>query len=122
MARDLNDMNSMTCRLLIKKPIPSFDETITLNLYRIIQEALTNAVKHSMAENLLIVAGEAVVSDFYDFQVVDDGIGFQMDKSEFGVGIPSMRDRVNMLGGRFRIVSEKGQGTRIVVEVPAVDE
>lgn len=121
MVRDLNDMNNMSCRLVINKPIPHFDETITLNIYRIMQEALTNVVKHSKAKNLLITAGEMSNRDFYDFQIVDDGVGFQIEMGEFGVGIPSMRDRVKMLGGRFRILSEEGKGTKVIVEVPAIE-
>lgn len=122
MVRDLNGMNNMSCRLMIAKPIPSFDETITLNIYRIMQEALTNAVKHSKAKNLIITTGEMSSSDFYDFRIVDDGVGFSIEKGDFGVGIPSMRDRVNMLGGRFSIRSEEGKGTEIIVEVPGIDE
>lgn len=122
MIKDLNEMNNMSCRLVINKPIPHFDEPITLNIYRIMQEALTNVVKHSKAKNLTIAAGEASNGEFYDFQIVDDGVGFQIDRSEFGVGIPSMRDRVKMLGGSFRILSEEGKGTKIIVEVPVIGE
>jgi len=122
MVRDLNEMGDLHCTLVIGNPIPPFDETINLNIYRIMQEALTNVVKHSKAKNLVIYAGERNNKDFYDFQIVDDGVGFQTGKNEFGVGIPSMRDRVEMLGGRFRISSEPDRGTKIIVEVPAVDK
>lgn len=122
MTRDLNDMNGLCCNLEIIKPIPHFDETITLNIYRIMQEALTNTVKHSQAHHVMVYAGKMNRPGFYDFQIVDDGIGFQIEKSEFGVGIPSMRDRVNMLGGCFQMASEEGKGTRIIVEVPTIDE
>lgn len=122
MTKDLNDMGNLFCSLEIKKPIPHFDDIITLNIYRIIQEALTNVVKHSKAQNVMITAGKMGKNDFYDFQIIDDGVGFKVDKGEFGVGIPSMSDRVKMLGGRFQILSEEGKGTRIIVEVPTIDE
>lgn len=122
MVRDLNDMDNMSCKLQIHKPIPYFDDTITLNIYRIMQEALNNAVKHSKAKTICIVAGEKGDGGFYDFQIIDDGIGFNVEKGDYGVGIPSMRDRVKMLGGHFKILSEEGKGTRISVEVPKVDE
>ncbi len=122
LVKDLNDTNSIVCTFIIHKPIPHFDETITLNIYRIIQEALTNVVKHSRAKNLLISVGENKDGDYYDFHITDDGVGFQIDNGEFGVGIPSMRDRVKMLGGRFRILSEEKMGTKIIVEVPTTDE
>lgn len=122
MAEDINQTGTLSCSVQIKQPIPHFDETITLNLYRIIQEAVTNVVKHADAKNLNIVAGETNNEKFYDFRIVDDGVGFSAEKGEFGVGIPSMSDRVKMLGGRFYIKSEQGKGTQIIVEVPITDE
>lgn len=122
MTTDLNHISGLQCSLEISKPIPPFDETITLNIYRIMQEALTNAVKHARAQNVIIYTGRGSKDGFYDFQIVDDGVGFQTEKREFGVGIPSMRDRVKMLGGHFQIISEEGKGTRIIVEVPTIDE
>ncbi len=122
MAMDINQTGTLTCTLNIKKSIPPFDETITLNLYRIMQEALTNVVKHANAKQVEIITGESANDGIYDFQIVDDGIGFAMKNKEFGVGIPSMADRVKMLGGQFHIVSSEGKGTRIVVEVPIVNE
>lgn len=121
MTRDLNGMGHLVCNLKIQKPIPFFDEMITLNIYRIIQEALTNIVKHSKAKNVLILVGEMEHCNLYDFQIIDDGVGFEMEQDEVGIGIPSMRDRVEMLGGQFQISSNKGKGTRIIVEVPTIE-
>jgi signal transduction histidine kinase len=118
MTKDLNEMGNVSCSLKIMKPIPHFDEIITLNIYRIIQEALTNIVKHAEAQNVVILAGATGKYDFYDFQITDDGIGFNTENGEYGVGIPSMSDRVKMLGGQFKIYSKEGKGTKVVVEVP----
>lgn len=118
MTKDLNEMGNVSCSLKIMKPIPHFDEIITLNIYRIIQEALTNIVKHAEAQNVVILAGAMGKYDFYDFQITDDGIGFNTENEEHGVGIPSMCDRVKMLGGQFKIYSKEGKGTKVVVEVP----
>lgn len=118
MTKDLNEMGHVSCSLKIIKPIPPFDEIITLNIYRIIQEALTNIVKHAKAQNVVILAGAMSKYDFYDFQITDDGIGFNTENKEYGVGIPSISDRVKMLGGQFQIFSEEGKGTKVVVEVP----
>jgi len=122
MADGINQTGTLNCTLQIKRPIPHFDETVTLNIYRVMQEALTNVVKHSNAKKVDIITGESKENGIYDFQVVDDGIGFSAEKEEYGVGIPSMADRVKMLGGRFHIDSAKGTGTRIIVEVPITDE
>ncbi len=122
MADGINQTGTLTCTLKIKKPIPHFDETVTLNIYRIIQEAVTNVVKHANAGKVEIITGESKNGDFYDFRVMDDGIGFSKEHCGHGVGISSMADRVKMLGGKFRIDSAEGKGTRIVVEVPITDE
>ena len=122
MADGINRTGTLTCTLDIRKPIPHFDETVTLNIYRVVQEAITNVVKHAKAEKVRIVAGESEDSERYDFQIIDDGVGFSAGDNHYGVGIPSMADRVKMLGGTFRIESAEGRGTRIVVEVPTADE
>lgn len=87
MISDLNSMGHLVCNLDIKKSMPDFDEMITLNIYRIIQEALTNIVKHSKAKNVLILAGENNKDGFYDFQIIDNGVGFEIEKNEFGIAI-----------------------------------
>jgi Ammonia permease len=122
MAEGINQTGTLLCTLQIRKPIPHFDETVTLNIYRIVQEAITNVVKHAYAEKVDIIAGESRRNDIYDFQIVDNGVGFSAEEGNYGVGIPSMADRVKMLGGSFRVESKEGRGTRIIVEVPITDE
>ncbi len=122
MTEGINQTSDLTCVLQIRKPIPHFDETVTLNLYRIIQEAVTNVVKHANARKVTIITGESGSSELYDFQIADDGIGLSGEGSGHGLGIPSMADRVKMLGGKFRIDSTEGKGTQVVVEVPFNDK
>ncbi len=122
MADGINRTGRLACTLRICRPIPHFDETVTLNIYRVIQEAVTNVVKHASASKVSIIAGESKDSDRYDFLIEDDGIGFSVESGVYGMGIPSMADRVKMLGGRFYIDSAEGRGTRIIVEVPVTDD
>lgn len=130
MTEDINHTGTLSCSLTIEKPIPHFDETVTLNIYRVIQEALTNVVKHADAKQVEIIAGVAsgnhwegsAGSEIYAFHILDDGIGFEVNKGDCGVGIPSMEDRIKMLGGNFKIESTAGKGTRIMMEVPVTDE
>ena len=86
-------------------------------LYRIAQEALTNALKHAFASSVLVQvqAGEETVS----LEVVDDGRGFHpAGAAELGgLGLVSMRERAEELGGTLTIVSSPGQGTRVKVTV-----
>jgi two-component system, NarL family, sensor histidine kinase DevS len=86
-------------------------------LYRIVQEALTNVVKHADAGRVSIVLAHrdrsvAVV-------VEDDGSGFDPAATrDEGLGLVGMRERVGLVGGRLRIESAAGTGTTLVAEVP----
>ncbi len=86
-------------------------------LYRIVQEALANVVKHAAARQVSILLtyknGRVVAV------IEDDGQGFDPEAESMGSGIESMRERVRLLDGRFRIESSRnGSGTTLVVEVP----
>jgi len=86
-------------------------------LYRIVQECLTNIVKHARAGSVSIVLGRkpgAVTA-----VVEDDGVGFDPAKTrEEGLGLIGMRERVALVGGRLTIESRPGAGTTFVAEVP----
>ena len=86
-------------------------------LYRIVQEALTNVVKHSGATRVSVLLTErdhAVAA-----MVEDDGMGFEIDRvREDGLGLVGMRERIGLVGGRLQVESSAGAGTTVVAEVP----
>jgi PAS domain S-box-containing protein len=91
----------------------------SLAMYRIAQEALTNVVKHAEARNVTV----RIIRGYPDLilTIEDDGKGFTPDGEEFrgkGLGIINMRERVEGMGGRFRIYSVPGKGTRIRAAIP----
>ena len=94
-------------------------------LYRVVQEALTNAARHAQANRVRIrlEREESTVAGFIE----DDGQGFDVEEvagretSERGAGLLGIRERVASLGGRFRIQSRPGQGTRLSLEIPIAD-
>ena len=87
-----------------------------LCLFRIAQEALQNVVKHSGARNASVrLTGSA---GSLQLEISDSGGGFEMSKLGDGMGLLSMRERVNFLGGLITIWSKPGMGTRITVQVP----
>jgi two-component system, NarL family, sensor histidine kinase DevS len=94
--------------------LPSEVET---TLYRIVQESLTNVVKHAGARNVSIVVmrrGRAATAI-----VEDDGAGFDPSHvRDGGIGLVGMRERVALLDGRLEIESSPHSGTTVVVEVP----
>lgn len=94
--------------------LPSEVETA---LYRVVQEALTNVVKHASAERVSILLSRkdgSVVA-----VVEDDGSGFDPGATrEDALGLAGMRERAALLGGRLQIESASGAGTTLVAEVP----
>jgi signal transduction histidine kinase len=86
-------------------------------LFRIAQEALTNCAKHSKARNVSIrlsADGGPPVA----MMIADDGVGFDLEhQTASGLGLLTMRERAEFLGGRFSIETKPGQGTRIQVVV-----
>ncbi len=86
-------------------------------LYRIVQESLTNVVKHARADSVSIVLTRK--ADSVSVLVEDDGIGFEPGRERpEGLGLLGMRERVSLLGGRVAVESRPGSGTTFVAEVP----
>ncbi len=96
-------------------------DTVELVLYRVAQEALRNVAKHARADRVTISVD--VDDDEVHMAVVDDGCGFDVAEA-FAVregasyGMAGMRERVEMVGGAFRVASEPGKGARIDVRIP----
>jgi len=99
-----------------------FSQEEQINIYRILQEALTNIGKHAQAKNVSIMIKKH--DDGVSFSVEDDGIGFdvgspaRVNPGERGLGLAIMDERARMLGGSLEIWSEKGKGTRIGLHIP----
>ena len=86
-------------------------------LYRIVQEALTNVIKHSRASRVSVVLRrkpESVAA-----VIEDDGQGFDADETrDGGLGLTGMRERIELIDGRLAVESSSGGGTSVVAEVP----
>jgi signal transduction histidine kinase len=86
-------------------------------LYRIVQESLTNVLKHARAGQVSIVLTQKERS--VSVVVEDDGVGFEPTRARGdGLGLVGMRERVGLLGGRVTVESRPGAGTTFVAEVP----
>ena len=87
-------------------------------LYRIIQEALTNALKHAEAEHISVVLTRSTRA--VTAIVEDDGRGIdpRRESTGTGLGLAGMRERLALIDGKLRIESDRGSGTTIVAEVP----
>src|SRR5699024_10700776 len=94
-------------------------QAVQIALYRIVQELLTNAVKHSRASNVLVQCSQN--EDRIFITVEDDGIGFDVDslKQKKGLGLANIRNRIHFLKGNLDIQSKPGEGTIFNVEINA---
>tara|TARA_Y100000310_G_scaffold325498_1_gene389051 strand:- start:3409 stop:3669 length:261 start_codon:yes stop_codon:yes gene_type:complete len=86
-------------------------------LYRVTQEVLANALKHSGAQHVKVTLRFA--EGRVGLDVVDDGCGFEVDAATLGHGIGNINSRVAELGGKVDLHSTPGQGTRVLVDLPA---
>ena len=92
--------------------------------YRIVQECLNNVIKHSAAENawLSVKSDEKTI----EFVCRDDGKGFDFEAAKnsvkSGLGLNGIAERVKILNGEYRIESEAGKGTRIIVKIRKINE
>jgi signal transduction histidine kinase len=100
------------------------DEPLALTLYRLLQEGLTNISKHARAARIEVRlqrcadgAGDEVV-----LSLADDGCGTEPGERHLGLGLVGMRERVEMRGGRFEVVTEPNRGFSILARMPTVHD
>jgi two-component system, NarL family, sensor histidine kinase UhpB len=87
-----------------------------LVVYRVAQEALSNAAQHAEAESVEVSL--ARTQGAVELTVTDDGRGFTFDQASRGLGMGGMRERALLVGGDLRIESRPGVGTRVRLRVP----
>ncbi len=98
------------------------DPIVEDTIYRIAQEALANAIRHSGAKRIVVALSKLPRS--IKLEVRDNGQGFvPQDEADgkrlgLGLGLTNMRDRAQMLGGKFQVRSKLGRGTGVTVEIP----
>ncbi|OXM83379.1 sensor histidine kinase [Paenibacillus rigui] len=92
------------------------------HLFRIVQEALSNALRHSKATKLEVRLTHPT-SDAIRLMIRDNGVGFDLDaKKHASYGIVTMKERVNEIGGSLNLITAAGKGTRIDIRVPIMAE
>lgn len=104
-------------RLVVAKEFPSeLSGGESVQLLRVLQEALTNARRHSGARTVEVRLGTEDGAIL--LEVADDGRGFASASVRAGVGLSAMRERVEGVGGTLAIYSRPGGGTKVVIKVP----
>jgi signal transduction histidine kinase len=120
LARDLTRSSGMEIRTAIDPAVDDLPDAECTCVYRVVQEALTNATKHSSARNVEIEL--AVREGEIRGSITDDGGGFETNgkpgSSRVGIGLLGMEERVRELGGTLRVLSSPGNGARIEFQFP----
>jgi two-component system sensor histidine kinase UhpB len=107
--------SGVAAELVTDGDFSDLDSDVQLVVYRVAQEALSNAARHSRAERIAV--GLRRTGDGVELDVSDDGRGFAFEESERGLGIAGMRERALLLGGDLTIESRPGRGTTVSLRV-----
>jgi signal transduction histidine kinase len=116
LAKDVSTLSGIPCELRCNGEGDVSDFMVATHLYRIAQEALNNAVKHSGASQLIIELD--ITQAEIRLGVVDNGSGLGSEARESGLGMLNMNYRAQIIGATLNVDSQPGQGTRIVVTLP----
>jgi signal transduction histidine kinase len=96
-------------------PLPALPAAVEVAVYRIAQEAITNVIRHTQAKNCRVAI--TAHNQHLDLTIADDGPGFPPE-FHFGVGLNSMRERAEELGGHIRFENQPQGGTQVQVWLP----
>jgi signal transduction histidine kinase len=100
--------------------LPAFPDIYNITLYRVLQEALTNIVKHAQASQVWVDLN--VEDALVNLTVQDNGVGFSEEKSQSnGIGLAGLRERITIAGGTLNINSTPKRGTILSAQFPLSD-
>ncbi|MET0305635.1 MAG: sensor histidine kinase [Solirubrobacterales bacterium] len=108
--------SGLAAELTTEGDFSGLDDDVQLVVYRVAQEALTNAARHSDAGRIAVRLRR--LGSGAELEVSDDGSGFAFEQSERGLGINGMRERALLIGAELTIESRPGDGTTVRLSVP----
>jgi signal transduction histidine kinase len=109
--------------VVVPETLPRVDDVVASMLFRSVGELLTNVVKHATATRAVVQVG--MQRGRVRVEVADDGVGFDVARAAArvsgrdGLGLFSIRERLEYLGGRMTARSAPGTGTTVVLDAPA---
>lgn len=105
------------CLVEVPEQLPALPDSKAIGLFRVLQEALTNVMRHAQAHTVEV--GLHVDQGMLCLSISDDGCGFVVDAARAtSFGLVGMRERVLMLGGSLALHSAPGEGTTLSVRIP----
>jgi len=115
LAARTDTLKNVHCAFKCEDPIVISDSSTATHLYRIAQEAVTNALKHANPEHILIELGAD--DGHLVLQVADDGCGFDPEKTKAQMGLKTMQYRAGLIGGKLSITPVENGGTLLTCKV-----
>lgn len=113
----INQSGEIHCDFKGQFDVAGLSPNAEIILYRCVQEAISNTLKHAKAKNLKIEVNHT--ESQLEIEIKDDGDGFQVSQiKDNGVGMGSMKKRIQLLGGELKIESSSSVGTTIKITVP----
>lgn len=107
--------SSTKFQLFLHPAIASLGQSVSLELYRIVQELATNTIKHAKATEVSLQTN--FEDDTFNMIYEDNGLGFDLKKAKKGIGLDNVKARVKKINGILNIDTEIGRGTIIIVEL-----
>jgi len=122
LAEDMEEATDVSIEIEMNISEKEMTPQIMMNMYRIIQEALSNAVKHGKCSEIRIRLTEQM--DTLQCIIKDDGIGTKLDKqhAERGMGLRSIETRIDSMAGKIDFESETGKGMTMKIRIPLKDK
>jgi signal transduction histidine kinase len=117
----VNARFNVQCALVCKGDERDLADEVAIHLYRIAQEAITNAIKHAKARRINVSLD--VEKSHFELRVDDDGIGLAVERSRpESMGLHIMEYRARMIDARFSVQSQSAGGTRVICASPSTDK
>jgi two-component system sensor histidine kinase UhpB len=111
---------SVHCQINCQNDFSQINDTVLVAIYRIVQECLTNVSRHANATWVkvqVINEGKRIRVD-----IIDDGVGFDMNALVEGFGLAGIKERVEGLDGQFQIKTAQNEGVAIHIKLPVIEE
>ena len=115
----ITKLKKIKCDVTVKGTIINLKKEHEIIIYRILQEAISNILKHSHSETILI----NIVFNKKNcvITVIDSGKGFDIQKCTIGSGIYNMKTRAELIGAAFKTISKKDKGTELTIDYPLLE-
>jgi signal transduction histidine kinase len=112
---EFSERTGLNCRVEIADAIPQVSDEVKMAMFRVCQEALTNAARHAEPSSIVITLR---AKPELTLSIHDDGVGFDTGRPSASLGLLGMRERAEAIGGSFSIESKPGQGTKVSLVLP----